>query len=124
MAKWQPTQVFLPGKFHGRRSLVGYCPWDRKESDTTKRREDPSLNFLNYPLLVSNFPSVSSLLSAFTELKRVGFLLSVHESFLARTLEVSMKSRQRWEEGSGWGTHVHPWRIYVNVWQNQYNIVK
>ena len=93
MAKWQPTQVFLPGKFHGRRSLVGYCPWDRKESDTTKRREDPSLNFLNYPLLVSNFPSVSSLLSAFTELKRVGFLLSVHESFPARILEVSMKSR-------------------------------
>ena len=21
--KWQPTPVFLPGKFHGRRSLVG-----------------------------------------------------------------------------------------------------
>ena len=26
--------------------------------------------------------------------------------------------------GSGCGTHVHPWRIQVNVWQNQYNIVK
>ena len=25
---------------------------------------------------------------------------------------------------SGWGTHVHPWWIHVNVWQNQYNIVK
>ena len=24
--KWQPTPVFLPGKFHGRRSLVGYDP--------------------------------------------------------------------------------------------------
>ena len=32
----QPTPVFLPGKFHGRQSLVGYCPWGRKESDTTK----------------------------------------------------------------------------------------
>ena len=30
----------------------------------------------------------------------------------------------RWEEGSGWGTHVHPWQIHVSVWQNQYNIVK
>ena len=30
----------------------------------------------------------------------------------------------RWEGGSGWETHVHPWRIQVNVWQNQYNIVK
>ena len=24
----------------------------------------------------------------------------------------------RWEGGSGWGTHVHPWLIRVNVWQN------
>jgi len=31
---------------------------------------------------------------------------------------------ERWEGGSGWGTHVHPWLIHVNVWQNQYNIVK
>ena len=22
------------------------------------------------------------------------------------------------------GTHVHPWQIHVNVWQNQYSIVK
>ena len=35
--KWQPTPVLLPGKFHGRRSLVGYSPWGRKESDTTER---------------------------------------------------------------------------------------
>jgi len=26
--------------------------------------------------------------------------------------------------GSGWGTHVYPWLIYGNVWQNHYNIVK
>ena len=25
--KWQPIPVFLPGKFHGQRSLVGYSPW-------------------------------------------------------------------------------------------------
>jgi len=24
--KWQPTTIFLPGKFHGQRSLVGYSP--------------------------------------------------------------------------------------------------
>ena len=23
----QPTPVFLPGEFHGQRSLVGYSPW-------------------------------------------------------------------------------------------------
>ena len=35
--KWQPTPVFLPGKFHGQSSLVGYSPWGRKESDTTEQ---------------------------------------------------------------------------------------
>ena len=35
--KWQPTPILLPGKFHERRSLVGYSPWGRKESDTTER---------------------------------------------------------------------------------------
>ena len=34
--KWRPTPVFLPGKFHGRRSLVGYSPWGHKESDMTE----------------------------------------------------------------------------------------
>ena len=34
---WQPTPVLLPGESHGGRSLVGYSPWGRKESDTTER---------------------------------------------------------------------------------------
>ena len=29
-----------------------------------------------------------------------------------------------WEGGSEWGTRVHPWWIHVDVWQDQYNIVK
>ena len=33
---WLPTPVFLPGEFHGQRSLAGYSPWDRKESDMTE----------------------------------------------------------------------------------------
>ena len=31
--KWQPTPVFLPGKFNGQRSLVGYSSWGCRESD-------------------------------------------------------------------------------------------
>ena len=33
--QWHPTPVLLPGKSHGRRSLVGCSPWGREESDTT-----------------------------------------------------------------------------------------
>ena len=40
--RWHPTSVFLPGKSHGRRSLVGFSPWGRKESDTT---EQPQFHF-------------------------------------------------------------------------------
>ena len=38
--------------------------------------------------------------------------------------EREMVWRGRWERGSGLGTHVHPWWIHVNVWQNQYSSVK
>ena len=29
-----------------------------------------------------------------------------------------------WKGGSGWGTRIHQWQIHVDVWKNQYNIVK
>ena len=35
--EWQPNPVFLPGDSHGERSLVGYSPWGRKESDMTEQ---------------------------------------------------------------------------------------
>ena len=35
--KWPPIPVFLPGKSHGQRSLVGYSSWGHSELDTTER---------------------------------------------------------------------------------------
>ena len=35
--QWHSTPVLLPGKSHGRRSLVGCSPWGCKESDTTEQ---------------------------------------------------------------------------------------
>jgi len=32
----QPTPVFSPGESHGQRTLAGYRPWGRKESDMTE----------------------------------------------------------------------------------------
>ena len=34
--QWHPTPVLLPGKSHGRRSLVGCSPWGLEESDMTE----------------------------------------------------------------------------------------
>ena len=35
--KWQPTPIFLPGKPHSQRSLVGYSPWGSKEENMTEQ---------------------------------------------------------------------------------------
>ena len=55
--KWKPTSVLLPGKSHGQRSLVGYCPCDRRvghaESDFTFHLP---LFYLSLPALFPSFP--------------------------------------------------------------------
>ena len=48
--KWQPTPIFLPGESHAQRSLAGYSPWDRKESDTTERL---TLHFISHCICCS-----------------------------------------------------------------------
>ena len=35
--EWLPTQVFLPGEFHGQRRQAGYSLWDHKESAMIER---------------------------------------------------------------------------------------
>ena len=34
---WLPTPIFLPGEFHGQRSLAGYSPWGHRELDITEQ---------------------------------------------------------------------------------------
>ena len=43
---WQPTPAFLPGEFHGQRSLASYSPWGLKESDITEHSLTHSLTVL------------------------------------------------------------------------------
>ena len=49
--------------------------------------------------------------------------------------ETGCSALVHWDDPEGWdgegsgrgfrmGTHVHPWLIHVNVWQNHYNVVK
>ena len=60
--KWQPTPVFLPGKFHKQKSLLGYSPWGHKESNTmehtckqargTKRKVNSGCPYFSHALCV------------------------------------------------------------------------
>ena len=47
--EWQPTLVFLPGKFHGQRSLVSYNSWGHKELDRTEWPVTRLVPFLAQP---------------------------------------------------------------------------
>ena len=51
--KWKPTPVLLPGESHGGRSLVGYSPWGRKESDMTERLHFHFQTFIKRQLIFS-----------------------------------------------------------------------
>ena len=50
--EWQLIPVFMPGEFHGQRSLEGYSPWGRKESDMTVQLT-LSLPISRYQLITS-----------------------------------------------------------------------
>ena len=45
-----PTPVLLPGESQGRRSLVGYGPRGRKESDTTEQHNLTNFTYSAYKL--------------------------------------------------------------------------
>ena len=55
--QWHPTPVLLPGKSHGRRSLVGWSPWGLEESDMT------SLSIFQFHALEKEMATHSSVLA-------------------------------------------------------------
>ena len=61
--KWQPTRVFLPGKFHGQRSLAGYSPWAHKVSDTTEYTHTYKEKINNLGLVLSKKFKLSSFIT-------------------------------------------------------------
>ena len=62
------TPVYLPGKFHGQKSLAGDSPWDHKEQDVTEHAhkvkvyvDQKETKVLGLKLERANQGSVSSL---------------------------------------------------------------
>ena len=60
--KWQRTPEFLPGEFHGQRSLAGYSAWGCKESDTTERTHTHTHTRGNNPSDRVNYLSIGKVL--------------------------------------------------------------
>ena len=60
MAFWRreglPIPVFLPGEFHGPRSLVGYSPWSSKESDKAEQQTHTHTHTHTHIIVIANSP--------------------------------------------------------------------
>ena len=75
--KWQPTPAFLPGKFHGKRSLAGYSPWDHRVrhdlaiKQQLRQSRTPNIWF---DLLWASWPSLRP-----AESKRTSYGLCIHD---------------------------------------------
>ena len=51
--QWQPTPVFLPGKFHGQRNLTGYSPWGCKRRTTLSEQTTTIISISLYIILIA-----------------------------------------------------------------------
>ena len=56
--------------------------------------------------------------------KRIASLCSMQDTGCLGLVHGEMIWGGRWEGSSCLGGHVHPWWIHVNIWQNQYSIIK
>ena len=83
---WQPTLVFLPGESHGQKSLAGYSPRGRKESDTTEQLHFTSpVNHVSSELSATIQPSwvvLHSMAYSFIELDKAMIHVITLVSFL------------------------------------------
>ena len=113
--EWLPTPVVLPRKFHGERNLVGYSPWDCKESDTTENacahihtdiHKDTSSIFAFQPPLIFN--SKFSL-----KMTRISRCHSECRSSLSGIPDISLQKNET--TGPSVGTHTHLWLVCTTV---------
>ena len=84
--KWQPAPVFLPGKFHGQRSLAGYSPWGRKESDMTEHSTHRHTDTHTYTHIYTHI---------YTYLSQ-GDQMSLNSTYIIKEFSVL---KQKWEGG-------------------------
>ena len=100
--KWQPTPVCLPGESHGQRSLAGYSPWGRKESDTT------------WPLSTC-WPPYWLHQCTFPPTVNKGSLFSTSSSSLAISCLFYNNHFNMWGDISLWFSFAFPWQVLLSI---------
>ena len=118
--EWLPTPVFLPGEFHGQRSLESYSPWGCKELGTTESLS-VSLSLLN-----KCFQEQSSLVLLH---RKTAYRILLQECRGKDIVEIQQKdfySRNTAERGQPpkaipilfWNFHIVPGFHFLYIWQH------
>ena len=105
---WKPTPVFLPGESHGWRSLVGYSPRGRKDSDTT---EWLHFHKMYGNLILCSFYFISNSCN--------GILTRVLEGGVGqgeREGRESLRIHSTWEKEI-WRIILHRWPVLGQLWR-------
>ena len=97
--EWQPTPVFLPGKSHGQRNVVGYSPWGPRVRHNLATKQQQSVFVSLKGLLTMCFENKKSrghLLATVTENSRSDLeAVSKHFSPIAQTMSSDPPSSLR-----------------------------
>ena len=103
--KWQPTLIFLPGKSHGQRCLVGYSPWDRKRvkhDGATKKQmmQQYICTFCKYCKLDKvKYPQVNTLVSIFINTSVISWPNLIHYNHHSFSLWL-WSLKEMWQQSS------------------------
>ena len=110
--KWQLTPVFLPGKSHGQRSLVGYSPWGHKRvghNSVTKQQQHRNTQRILPVIVLQEITTIGQLVFCFV------FYFNHENCSVLVFVERSFKKE---------GTHVYLWLIHVFIWQKAVKFFK
>ena len=80
--KWKPILVFLPGEFHGQKSLVGYSPWDHKELDKIEQLSMHAWTQIFFFFLNFYWSTVDSQLVLLSSVQQNESVIDIHISTL------------------------------------------
>ena len=84
--KWHPTPIFLPGKFHGQRSLVDYRPYSVPESQTWLSNGEHTQRSQTCTIPFSKLTNVTEICQSYSVLKTPLFCKGLLTSMLQRSL--------------------------------------
>ena len=109
--------------------LTGFSPRDSQESSSTPQFKSSILQHSAFFMVQLSHPYMTTektiALTRWTFVDKVmSLLFNMLSRLVIREGDEFVSHRYVWEGGSCLGMHVHPWWIHVNVWQNQYSIVK